>query len=536
MILEPAPSARPLFPCDLEKCIYKTCMEDAFDGQIIWPICVGKNFIRTLAVGLTFWGETTGIAIFGKPAGNNVPLKICLIASGVGGFGTLTSWLLIKILNEVMHCNSPEEKKIKEGQISQLARVSSLGISTIMGFGSLVPTAYLVYHYNNKSIGDAILVMLANVSLPIRSMQLAIDQGFKRKCCSNIIEERLLEAKNKMSIYLDCFLKDFLKMNKSNQLTLIATVYETISEFVDKHGKAKAYMGKIYEKDFSLELAPVMSTKDALILHCRKIAVITILPFAFALLSHYWVGGKKGFEEFSDNQIGSFSFAAFTVICNIYIIFNLLGNLTISTYNTTVDIVQGRFVRSLATQLRPTTAIVGKVAATALAAFGWGSTVQVTNDFFSPGSFADFIKYASSIAKCALMLEAMFSAIEEIIPVYERNSCNTEEKQIAEFYHRIQKLQELFDNCSAEEFAKFIIDHKEMPYLNEILINLNLTVDDIQAYIPPEENTPEENAPEENAPEENDNPGSVPREPFIEDDNIVQMNQSTKRRKTAVLS
>ncbi|NNM43798.1 MAG: hypothetical protein HKM07_05595 [Chlamydiae bacterium] len=459
----------------LECIVYNSQVTESALHKSIKATSWGLAFVVGMVGNLTFvnlagepacleYGNGTAVPTFNQtdPEGSclsyNEPYRWTLVVSNAASFGILTTWALLKLVNQVVVVRSAEEKRLSKPEINKCLRIVAKTGAVFLGVVSQIPFAFMAYKYNDNSIPFGVAIVASNFGYPAYSLDLTFQAALRKRNFSPF-EKNLYEVKANL---LACFQRkkeSFLGMSREEKLRF-ADAIEAIETSEDSDAnKLASYLRLFLESDLSnTQIQNSFSIKAGIF------ASITIGLFLSAMtLSHNWMGGYQGAAEITnllspeDNEkYGEAirqSAAAFVTACSSYLTVKLISGSVTSIFGASTQIVKRKFIPPLSFQLMPTTTTVLKTIALGLAGTCWGAAVQFSRDYFL-GNSSKLIEIGSSLANAVLVSTAMQTTSDEAVALYARKYGTNDDKRIIKVVDGIDNIVSKLNETSMRNFAK----------------------------------------------------------------------------------
>ena len=399
-------------------------------------------------------GNLTFINITGKLAGDNEAYKWALVAGNTVAFGTITAWILLKMVNAQLRPRTVDELALIQSQTPRWLRNSIKTTAITAGLISQIPVAYIAYAYNNNNILYPIVILTSNASLPIHSLELTFDAFLRNRRYSEF-ERQLLQSKKALTQMIATVTQAVAAMTpqQRNQFLQELSTIASSSTFSEED----ILMNYLVKLRATADGEPLTPDDPAWVTAVKYTAGATGLLLSFSLLSHYWMGGYEAAKlaDEEDSAFHHFS-AGFVTFCNTYLTADLIVKSTIGICSGVMNRVRGISKKTLSMELRPKLTNAFKVIAAASGALCYGASVQFSKDYFD-GNFGRFIEVTSAMGNIAFVTSGMLDCVQEGVQEYFLHRGTAHEKRSFGFQNEMQRLASLIDQCSPVDFAKALL-------------------------------------------------------------------------------
>ncbi|NNM43526.1 MAG: hypothetical protein HKM07_04220 [Chlamydiae bacterium] len=441
--------------------------------------------LLSIAIIVGMIGNLTFIPISGGPAENddgtfNEPYRWTLITSNTIGFGILTTWILLKLVNESMKPRSHAEQEISKPTISKCTSVMTKTAAITCGLASQIPLAFMAYAYNDNSIPYAVVVVASNASYPIYSLDLSFKSALQKRNFTDF-EKKLHFMKLELIKNLYQKKDEFLSMTLDQKESFVEKVKE-IQGKKDDREKLQVFFNLLFANN-----APILSNDAPLLIKGgRVVSKAAGLFLSSMVLSHYWMGGYEGTKVITDAEAATQSVAAFVTGCNAYLTIETVINSVVSMFDTSVEVGSRKYRLPFSVQLMPKTATISKMLGLGIAATCWGATVQFSRDYFD-GSFEPVVEYGASIANASIIHYAMQATIDEAITTYAAHYGKGREQDFAKIVTGIDNVINKINESSMQNFAAGLKSWLEL--FDAPPFACNITVENLNGYLCEKEDT-----------------------------------------------
>lgn len=369
-----------------------------------------------------------------------------------------------------------EEEKSGKGKICR--KIIIISTASLIALFSQLPTSLAGMEYNPQQykIAAGLVLLIAGSLIPIRSLQLSIEQI--RLAAKKTTESEIAKIKTRMVSLIRNSHGAFIQENRSAKRL-----------FIEECNTARRFSGPAGEKTnqyaltlISRDIPTISDTKKCIsaTFNYTGLAIGSALAGIFEYaLGEYTFSLTK--EEIWDNDIAGGAFAALAVGSTAYLfgtsiirttqrIFNLFGNLT-----------TGKEVRNLSWQLRPKLSFILSAIGLLIDLCALGPTYVIWGDFYDQNEVEHQLFQKTTTASLFLILfTSTLDIIDEIV-VSSIAYGTEEEQEILKINTEFQKLATLIEKSSSREFIGYLT-HLDEASQHELLERINVSSNQLASF------------------------------------------------------
>ncbi|CAM0117099.1 hypothetical protein [Rhabdochlamydiaceae symbiont of Dictyostelium giganteum] len=449
----------------LSQAIYETCVERTPSPD--------PNRIIRLAV------KTFCLIVSAGAKAPYIPISLTLPGGPAFAFGNTTSffilewWAIRATIDEALGARGKSESLlIKRGGRGALYQLATLTGALAISIFPQIPIALPALDYDGQFKVPGFIVLLgAGVFIPIRSLQLTVDNVLKKMLIDQTgkkLQQARLSMMGLIQEYRDIFRQSSLqdKMEKILELDSIRG-QKDLTAYIQKVFKPKA-------------IKPVVQESKI----CKRVSFVAgaMLTAAFeaALVMYTW---EKTEEHFIDNEVAAGAIAIATGISWLYLTGQAIIGTTQRVSQAVVNLIKGRKDPSIASQIYPKLTFTLNALGLINTVLALGPTVVIWGEFYESNRYE---QVAVEIVMCSSLFLLLSTATLDIIQDFMQQIIQKKglpnEKLIAELDLELQKFQGLLKESALPDIAAFIMDIPE-DLRETLLTKAELTSEVLESYL-----------------------------------------------------
>lgn len=426
---------------------------------------IAKRSLQFVSAATGVGARIPAINVARKFGGDNQAYGWSLAVINVISYGSLIAWGFVKMLNAEMKVVSEDEKLLKAKSKSNIPLPGKVAIATI-GIFSQTPFAYMAYQYNEKNIGMAVFILVADASLPIYSLNLSTSALIKKRQLSNLTTaaKDIQEIKLLLVNFLEKHRKTLPKIYKQGTILLNlnrSLVLESETSTLLENKNVKVQTGK--DPVYLSILRNTLKATGYLITLARLTAYSAMSYKGAELLlsGSYWEEHDKFKQGLS---IGT---AGLVFLANAYLMKDVVVNSINNRFQAIVDRIRGTSTENLATVFRPKLRSFLSFLTFGLSAMSYSTPLQLAKDLFENEydingfkilGVRTIIEVGSTMAVFLLVSNSLNAFVDEIVEMSISKFGSQEHKDLISLDSRLKRFINSIENSSLVDFAKFVYD------------------------------------------------------------------------------
>lgn len=454
----------------LQRAIYETCIQKPETG--IHSRCP-EIAAKTFCVICSAIAKIPYISIAFR-----LPHGWMFAVGNSSSFFLLEYWAIRATINDLFGAKSKREilllNRNGRGRCFQIATLTSAMTVALL---SQVPVALPALDYNGKYKYPAMIILLVAGSLiPVRSLQLSIDEALKMKACVLQEAEKKVEQVRKDLIALVGEYGDlFRKADLADKLQMIRSLAQLKEE--DSVDTVNDYLSIILKETDN----PSVSKISCIFGKIAQVSGLVLTASFQTALAMYTYAKSK--EYIIDNDIVAGTFAATTVICWTYLSGQSVINRTQQFVSTFINAIQCRGEATLAEQMHAKLTLSLKLVGVLINLAALGPSLVIYGDFYENHPDEKLYFQITICATLFLLLStATMETIDETVEYFVLKKGSENYKQIIELKRDLRKLQELVQRSSLLDFSVFLF-HLPQKLKTGFLNKVGLQMDELSAIV-----------------------------------------------------
>ncbi|MGR3973387.1 MAG: hypothetical protein QRY72_02265 [Candidatus Rhabdochlamydia sp.] len=387
-----------------------------------------------------------------------IPISLTLPAGPAFAFGNTTSffilewWAIRATIDEALGSRGASEAQmVKRGGKGFLYQIATLVGALVISIFPQIPIALPALDYDGQfKVLGFITLLAAGVFIPIRSLQLTVD---------NILKKFMIDESGKKIQQL-CFSmagliqeeRDlFRQLPYQDKLQMISRL--------DDIRKSQDFSGYIKEL-FTPKVGHKVVKESSL---CKKISfaagIALTAAFEAALVMYTW---EKTQEHFIDNEAAAGAIAITTGISWLYLTGQAIIGTTQRVSQAVVNLIKRQKDPSIASQIYPKLTFALKSLGMINTVLALGPTVVIWGEFYASNRYE---QVAVEIVMCSslflLLSTATLDIIQDFIQQLIQHKGSSDQQLIARLDHEFQKFQTLLRQSALPDIAAFVMDLPE---------------------------------------------------------------------------
>lgn len=443
---------------------------------------IARRAFQVTGVVAGFVGRTPFIKMNLDLAGDNKVYGGALAYGTCASFGCLVSYSLLKIVDSQMQPLSHEERTLIESRTSPTLKKVFFVTSTILGFGTQIPLAYVAYKYNEPSTLNPDGILMPTMVFAIDSW-VSVYSGYmglktlREKQSLTDLEKELSAVRGKMYGLIEANRQLLTVIGKETRNDFIAS-YESIQRLDD----APDRVAKLYT------------------LFTRRISDQTFEPPKYAKYTNYTVKaygylcsacniGTWGYiawlgtDELTDNIYANIAVTGLYVGTALYFKATAIPKTAVTLFNLFKNIFTFSYQPTLSDQLTPKLSFSLKALGLATAALSYGPAVELSKDYYSSHEGLEiFMEITLSCSMIFLVSMAILSITDQVLEYKIEKMGNEEEKKIIEVHKKMKKFSSVLNSSPLVELALFL---KIIPResIEQLVAETEITIINLERYI-----------------------------------------------------
>ncbi len=451
----------------------------AREGQVH---LIARRALQAASVVAGFAGRIPFIEINLQLGGDNKVYGGFLAYGTCASFGYLVSYSLLEIVNLQMQPLSREEQVLMESRTSPSLKKVFFAASTVLGFGTQIPFAYIAYKYNEPSTLNPdglvmpIMVFAIDSWVSVYSGYMGLKTLRERQSLTDY-EKWLSGVRGKMHALIE-----------GNRQLLAVVGKETRNDFIGS-----------YERIKRIDSAPDR-VKELYTLFTRRISDRTFNPPKYAKYIDYTVKsygylcaacniGTLGYiawlgtDELTDNLYADTTVTSLYVGTALYLNATAIPETAVILFNLFKDLFTCSYQPTLSDQLTPKLSFSLKALGLATAALSYGPAVELSRDYYgSHEGLEIFMEVTLSCATTFLVSMAILSITNQVLECKIEKMGNEEEKAIITIHKKMKLLASTLASSPLIETALFL---KVLPQeaVEHLINETEITTSNLDQYI-----------------------------------------------------
>lgn len=440
----------------------------------------GRAFVKgALQTGCVLAGYGTRLTVMNIPlkfAGANQAYGAALVYGNTASWGSVISWCLLNMTNNLMTPLSKVEERLRKTQISACTKRALIIGSVAIGMLAQVPHAYISYTYNDNNILFPIALILIDSAYPIYSLNLTVEKGIQQRNLSSF-ENKLLTLKTKLNDSFESNFTSWLKDESSRKSRLNDLRQLNQNSDLASDEKVKKYLSMLLSPVNQIFPAP----ENCCVKMGRSLANVCGLALAGTQLYFSFTLSYNAAAEIVEEPIGNYAVAGLITACSAYLSFKVLFNSSVKAYDFVVNSLRGQTPPTLASIVNPKLRFCLQLFGLLTVGLSYAIPVQVCDDYYE-GDLKSFMQVTSVMETMIISSFAISQLVNEVIAVSGLKSSDCDIKLLVEVHLQLQKLTSLIQASPMVEFAKLIDilpQESAQAWMNE----LQITNTELQSYI-----------------------------------------------------
>ncbi len=374
----------------------------------------------------------------------------------------ITLWANLENVEGLTTPKTQLEKKItQKDNLAYLA--SSYFVAVTLGLVSQVPFAYLAYDQNKQNLLMPILIIVADSSFPILSVNRAI---------KSITTRIFSKSKNKQTQHL---LKNFDRF-LSNRIDWIAKGGTTDTELTLKEGfshkkidSASKLIDFILQQESQNSLTPptpLQKVKTG----ARFLGYGGGMSCALSELIVLWVLSNKGWDSVIDSTPISRSLSVVVILVQVYLLVQVYGETCADLSEKSIEAITCSTTKS-AHKTENKWFKAAKISIFAQSLLTFGPSMETAMSYFKDKGTQYYLGITTSIGIACLTLHSMQDILKRFVNARAKE--NSEQEKLLKFKSQLEALSALLKSANQDAITKFFLNFndKQLSMLSTEKIN-----------------------------------------------------------------
>jgi hypothetical protein len=404
------------------------------------------------------------------------------IVGNSAGFFILEYWATAGTANDFFGPKTQAEMELfhdgRTGKRRVCRTIVIISVASLIALSSQLPTALAGVEYNSRQykIVAGLVLLVAGALIPIRSLQLSIEQIRLR--VQKTVESEITKIKAKMIVLVKETHGAFIQKSREKKVAFIRKCNEMRQLNVSVTEKTNKYTLALLQKD----LLPIGRAKQIVgaAFNYTGLAIGTALAGIFEYaLGEYTFDLTK--EEIWDNDIAGGAFAALAVGSTAYLFGTSIIRTTQRIFNLFGNLATGKEVRNLGWQLRPKLSFSLTAIGLLIDVCALGPTYVIWGDFYDQNEVKHQLFQKTMCASLFLLLfTSTLDIIDEIVTSSIAHGTE-EEQEILKINGEFQRLAALVEKSPSREFIGYLTNLEESTK-SELLERMNVSANQLASY------------------------------------------------------
>lgn len=443
---------------------------------------VARRALQVTSVVAGFGGRIPFIEMNLDLAGDNKVYGGVLAYGTCASFGYLVSYSLLEIVDSQMKPLSHEERALMESRTSPTLKKVFFVTSTILGFGTQIPFAYIAYKYNEPSTLNPDGLLMPIMVFAIDSW-VSVYSGYmglktlREKQSLTAYEKELSAARGKMYGLIEANRQLLTVVGKETRNDFIAS-YESIQTLDDAPDRLAAlytlFTRRISDQTFDPpKYAKYIDyTVKAYGYLCSACNIGTLGYIA-------WLGT----DELTDNIYANITVTSLYVGTALYLNATAIPETAVTLFNLFKNIFTCNYQPTLSDQLTPKLSFSLKALGLVTAALSYGPSIELSKDYYgSHEELEVFMEITLSCATTFLVSMAILAITDQILEYKIEKMGNEEEKSIMKIHKKMKNFSSILASSPLIEIALFL---RALPQetVNQLIEHTDITISNLESYI-----------------------------------------------------
>lgn len=436
-----------------------------------------------------------------QAGGSNKVYGAVLAYGNCTSFGYLVAYSFLEIINSQMDPMTSREKLLKESRLSPCVKKTIFISSTILGFVSQIPFAYMAYRYNDSNDNNNCTSSGFNstnapgdgapdtLAITMAALVFAFDswvyvnsayQGMKalrERQAYTAYERELSHARQRMHSLVDENIELLSMVSNENRRTL-TEAYARIKKLDQASNRIEALHSLFTSRITDLTIDPPAYAKY-LNWTMKGWGYVCALSNLGALSYMAWLGT----EQLCDLMGVEITVTAIYVGTALYLNKTAIPETAVKLFNIVKNIFTCGYRPTISDQLTPKLSFCLKGIGLATAALSYGPGVQLSRDYFCfNDGFEVFMEISLSCATIFLVSMAVLDITDKALENKIARYGSEDEKQIIQLYKDMKVFSNTLKKSPLIDLAQYL---KILPegIFNQIVEGTDITLENLEAYI-----------------------------------------------------
>lgn len=412
------------------------------------------------------------------PISLKLPGRWFFAIGNTASFFNLEYWAIKASINDVLGPKGRwEVSLLQNAGKGRCYQVATLTASFIIALLSQVPVALPAMDYDaDYRIPGVIVLLVAGSLLPVRSLQLSINEALKMKRCAlGDVEKKLERIRREVVSLTQEYREIFRLAGYEEKMGMIAALAATSKD--DELEEVWPHLSLVLGK-------PMESPAPKRNVLCERLSkgagYFLTASFEAALAMYTW---SKTKEHIIDNDVAAFGFTAATVLSWAYLTGESIANTTNRCVQSLFNFMKCRENRTLSEQIRPRLTLALKLLGMTLNVGALGPTVVIWGDFFKDNTDEQgYFQVTMCMAIFLLLSTATLDIIDETVEEIILKKGTPDQKQMIELNRKLLYLQQLLHRSSLLDFGTFLLNCPDR-IKEHLLQKVDLAVERVTEFV-----------------------------------------------------
>jgi hypothetical protein len=416
-----------------------------------------------------------------------IALRLGSVAGPIAAFGNSTGffvleyWAISATINDLFGAKISGERELVQGDRQNkpnvCKHVAIVSTAAVLALSSQLPTALPGMQYNEAryKIAAGLVLMIAGALIPMRSLQLSIEQI--RLQAKKTTESEMTKIQAKMGALVRAHHGVFIGKNLEGKRGFIETLDEI--RHMDRAAQAKRYLA-VFSQYEPEPVSRVTSTARAVFNYTGLgLGALSAGIFEYALGEYTFEVTK---QELCDNDVVGGVFATLAVGSTAYLFGRSLVSTTQRIFNVFGNLVTGGQVRNLSWHLRPKLSFALTAIGLITDICALGPSYVIWGNFYKDNEVEHELFQKTM---CASLFLLLFTSTLDIIDDVVTHSITTgteEERAILRVHREFQKLAALIGKSPIRESIGYLLS-LEGQEQDVILGRLGSSTEQLRTYV-----------------------------------------------------
>ena len=398
-------------------------------------------------------------------------------AGNIGSFFLFEFWAGSGVVQDFFRPQTKSEKALLQqsrGKNNLCKEIVIISVASLIGMSAQLPGTFAGVKYNKEAykIPAAIILLLAGTIIPIRSLQLSIEEV--RKKMQHSIESDMIKIKNTMVALIGNAHQSFIHQSFQEKMTFI----ENIRQFRDLKDVDSFLLSFIREGPKK----PQTTSQRRVQALFQYTGIVTGVAFAalfeWALVQYAFCLSK---EELYDNDATATVFATLTAGSTVYLYALSIIHTAKRVFTVLGNCLSRNRQKNLAFQLRPKLSFALTSLGLLTNLLGLGPVYVVWGDFYNKNTLQHTL---GEVVMCGAAFLLLFTSTLDIIDQIVTSSIkkgSKEELEILQIHKEFLQLANILQKAPGP-FIKHLMENTPPTIQHEILERLNLTKENLKKW------------------------------------------------------